>query len=152
MSLTKIVIDKDGAHSLIEIMLNAEIRLNEVPAGAAFPPGYLHTPIPIPSNAVSPNQWWLYTQWEPSAEDVGKEFEQVFQVYWPGGEKFAESRLPFKQNDDRMNQTSFYYLGFPVGQEGKLKLMTWIDHGGYRFSDITESYVLIKHTVIPAPK
>src|SRR5437879_5919714 len=99
----KIVIDKDGAHSLIEIMLNAEVRLTEVPLGATVSPGAVAAGIPIPQNAVAPTKWWLYTQWEPSPRDVGKTFEQVFQVYWPQGEKFAENRLGFVQKDDRMN-------------------------------------------------
>ena len=145
----KIVIDKEGAHSLIEIMLNAEIQLNQVTTDG------IQAQITVPTNAVSPTQWWLYTQWEPASEDVGKRFEQVFQIYWPEGEKFAENRLEFTQKDDRVNQTSFYYLGFPVGQQGKLRLVTWIDHAGLRFSDIIESHVLIKHkpvsTLSPGP-
>jgi hypothetical protein len=137
----KIIIDKDGSHSIIEIMLNAEVKLTLGPS--------VDTPVVIPPNAVSPTMWWLYTQWEPFSEDVGQDFEQVFQIYWPSGEKFAETRLPFTQKDERMNQSSFYFGGFPVGQEGKLRLVTWLDRQGHCVTEIIESFVFIKHTPIP---
>jgi hypothetical protein len=142
----KIIIDKDGAHSIIEVMLNAEVKMT-IATSLEGP----QIQAKIPPNALAPSMWWLYTQWEPSAEDVGQELEQVFQVYWPNGEKFTENRLRFKQQDDRMNQTSFYYGGFPVGQQGKLRLVTWIDREGQRVSEVNESFVLIKHTHVPDP-
>jgi hypothetical protein len=139
----KIIIDKDGAHSIIEIMLNAEVKMSM--ATSLDGP---QVPAVIPPNAIAPNMWWLYTQWEPSTADVGQGFEQVFQVYWPNGEKFIESRLPFTQKDDRMNQISFYIGGFPVGQQGRLRLVTWLDCQGHAASGITESFVSIQHTLV----
>jgi hypothetical protein len=140
----KVVIDKDGAHSLIEIMLNAEIH----PTLITQEKTEEGIPTSIPPNAVAPTQWWLYTQWEPTLTDVGKDFEQVFQVYWPNGDKFAENRLPFNLKDERMTQTSFSYVGFPVGQEGRLRLLTWLDQAGNRVTDLIESFVLMKHKPI----
>jgi len=145
VACNKIIIDKDGAHSIIEIMLNAEIRA----VRTAVVGNNNSTTIEIPPNAVSPQVWWLYTQWEPSSQDVGEDFEQVFQVYWPNGDKFAETRLQFNQKDDKMNQTSFFFGGFPLGQEGKLRLLTWLDHHGHS-SEVIESFVMIKHVRIPA--
>ena len=69
-------------------------------------------------------------------------------MYWPNGEKFAATKLPFVQNDDLMNQTSFYFGGFPVGQQGRLRLLTWLNRGG-KTSEVIETFVSVKHTPIP---
>jgi hypothetical protein len=135
----KIIIDKDGAHSLINVMLNAAIAVQRQEGGKPA------EQTEVPRNAVMPHQWWIYSLWRPSPEDVGASFEQVYQVYWPDGEKFAETRLAFEQKDATVQQTSFYFLGFPVGQEGQLRIVSWLDRGGHRVSDINEAWVRLEH-------
>src|SRR6266436_8603486 len=128
----RIIIDKQGAHSLINLMLNAEIQVPQQQQ--------------IPANAVVPNQWFIYTMWAPSAEDVGRKFEQVYQVYWPDGEKFSENRLEFTQPDESVQQVTLGLVGFPVGQAGKLRIVTWLDHGGHSVSEIIEASINVKHS------
>ena len=135
----RVIIDKDGAHSIINVMLNAEVSMDVVG------PSQMAQPMTIPPNAMTGTTWWLYTLWEPSGDDVGKDFEQVYQVYWPNGDKLLESRLSFTQKDDTMNQTTFYIAGFPVGQQGRVKILTWLDSQGHRVSDVVEGSVNIKH-------
>jgi len=130
----KIVIDKLGAHSLISVMSNADISI--VPA-----PG---TPEQIPPNAVTPREWWIFSMWEPSSEEAGKEFEQVFQVYWPNKEKLLEGRLGFKP-DERVQYTSYSVLGFPVGQQGKVRIVTWVEQQGSRITDIFDYHITVRH-------
>lgn len=138
----RVIIDKNGAHSLINIMLNAQLQ-----AGSEQ----------IPRNAVAPTQWVIYSMWIPSPEDVGQEFEQVYQVYWPDGEKFHESRLEFTQPNESVQQVTFTVLGLPVGQPGKLRIVTWLDKKGHRVSDIVETSINVTHLAqqtassIPAP-
>jgi hypothetical protein len=140
LACEKLIVDKDGAHSLINVMHSAAVVLQQQEIGE------VPQQIPIPSNAVMPNQWWIYSVWMPMPQDVGCSFEQVYQLYWPSGEKFAENRLPFTQKEDRMQQTSFYYVGFPVGQPGNLKIISWLDHEGHRVSDLVETFVRIEHS------
>jgi hypothetical protein len=145
LACEKLIVDKDGAHSLINVMHSAAVvlqpqKLGDVPQR-----------IPIPSDAVVPNQWWIYSVWMPSLQDVGGSFEQVYQLYWPSGEKFAENRLAFTQKDHRLQQTSFYYVGFPVGQPGNLRIVSWLDREGQRVSDIIETYVRIDHSSPESP-
>ena len=83
--------------------------------------------------------------WMPSGEDVGKDFEQVYQVYWPDGEKFVENRLEFTQPDETVQQVTLGVIGFPVGQVGKLRIVTWLDHHGHRVSDLIEAGINVKH-------
>jgi hypothetical protein len=138
----KIIIDKDGAHSLITVMIKAGIALRQEVAEDT----QKRIDIPIPDNAMIPSQWWIYSIWEPSSRDIGTSFEQVYQVYWPNGDKLAERRLQkFIQNDDTMMQTSFVFVGLPVGQVGKIKILTWLDSDGHRVSEIAETSIQIKH-------
>jgi hypothetical protein len=140
----KIIIDKEGAHSIINVMLNAQIFLQKTEPGKA-PEG-----VPLPSNAIAPIVWWVYTVWNPSIEDAGKTFEQVYQAYWPNGDKFMESRLPFTLKDDAPMQTTFHIGGFPAGQEGKVQVLTWLDSEGSRVSDIYDTFVRVQHrTTVP---
>lgn len=132
----RVIIDKQGAHSLINLMLNAELQTS---------------PEQVPRNAVAPTQWFIYTMWTPSAEDVGKRFEQVYQVYWPDGEKFTENRMEFTQPDESVQQVTFGFYGLPVGQAGKLRIVTWLDQeGGHRVTDIVETSIRVKHLPLQA--
>lgn len=135
----RVIIDKEGAHSIINVMVNAEVSMDVVGPNSA------PQRVPIPPNAVTGTMWWIYTLWEPSADDVGKSFEQVYQIYWPNGDKVLESRLSFTQKDDAMNQTTFYIAGFPVGQPGKVRISTWLDSQGHRVSELADVFVNIKH-------
>lgn len=138
----RVIIDKRGAHSLINLMLNAEIQ-----TGAE----------PIPRNAVGPAQWFIYSMWVPSPQDVGEKFEQVYQIYWPDGEKFSEHRFEFSQPDESVQQVTFGFYGLPVGQSGKVKIVTWLDKKGHRVSDVIETSINVKHVPqqatdsVPAP-
>lgn len=135
----KVIIDKQGAHSLINLMWNAEIQ----------------AAVQVPQNAVAPQQWFVYTTWVPVPEDVGRKFEQVYQIYWPDGEKFSENRLGFTQIDESVQQVSLSVMGFPVGQMGQLRIVTWLDHNGHRVTDLIETFIRVKHAAqqnaIPSP-
>lgn len=132
----KVIVDKREVHSLINLIQNVEIE----------------TSADIPKNAVGPNQWCIYTMWVPSAEDVGRKFEQVYQVYWPDGEKFYESRFEFTQSNEDIQQITFGLTGFPVGQSGRLRIITWLDRDGHRISEILETVINVKHIPQQAPR
>lgn len=145
LTCDKVIIDKDGAHSLINVLLNATVTMQE------NEPGQHPKDIEIPSNAVSPNQWWIYAQWEPSADDVGKSFKAVFQVLWPNGDNLVDGNLVFTQADQKTQQTTFYVGGFPVGQQGAIKVKTWLDSSeGHRVSDVIETHIHIEHRTAPS--
>jgi hypothetical protein len=139
LTCEKIIIDKEGAHSIINVMLNAEIVIQKIEASQS------PKQMAVPHDAVAPIVWWVYTVWHPSPEDAGKAFDQVYQAYWPNGDKFMESRLSFVLKDEGPMQTTFHIGGLPAGQVGKLKVLTWLDHQGHRVSEINEAYINIKH-------
>lgn len=144
LTCEKVIIDKQGAHSLINLMLNASIKLQEVTTAG----DETARDIQIPKNAFAPTQWWIYTQWEPSLDDIGKRFVQKYELYWPNGEKLPVNKgeLPFLQENDRLQQTTFFIGGFPVGQEGKVKIVTWLDSSeGKHVTPKMESHVYVEH-------
>jgi hypothetical protein len=144
LTCEKIIIDKEGAHSIINVMLNATVTFQQPQSSQPL------TDIAIPSNAVVPNQWWIYSLWNPSTEDLGVTFEQVYQVYWPGGEKMMERRLvPFTATD-KLQQTTFSIFGFPAGELGKVRVVTWLDSQGNRVSEISEIHINVDHAPLPA--
>lgn len=138
----RVIIDKNGAHSLINVMTMAAIS-----AEAGNPP----VPVALPPTAVSPQPWWIFTQWMISSADVGKEFVQHYQVLWPNGEKFAESKLPFVQQNDKPQQTTFFIYGLPVGQKGFIKIFTWLESDEKVVSEKLETYVEITYGEDPTP-
>ena len=137
----KVIIDKGGAHSLINLMTAAYIS-----AETGNPP----SPVVLPSNAVSPQAWWIYTQWLVSDEDIGKRFEQHYEVFWPNGDKFASSKLEFAQPNDQTQQTTFFIVGMPVGQQGNVRVVTWLESDGRRVTEQIQALLKINHGEPPA--
>jgi hypothetical protein len=136
----KVIIDQRGTPSIITVMQNAHIG----------PIAGVEGLQEIPPNAVLPLQWAIFSVLEPSADEVGSTFEQVYQVYWPNEEKFTEGRATFKP-DDNWQYNSCQLLGFPAGQVGNVRIITWVDHEGHRITDIVEFNVRVKHGAPPQP-
>ncbi len=136
----KVIFDKRDVPSLITLIQNIELGMNQADGTSAD----------IPRNAVFPKEWFIYTRWQSFDEDVGKNFEQVFQVFWPDGEKFVEQRVTLKPivKDDDIQQSSLQLGGLPGGQVGLVDILTWLDSEGSRVTDIAKCSVRIKH--IPA--
>ncbi len=135
----RVIVDKIGAHSLINIMQNVQVQ--GVPKG----PSQTLLPTPaVPTNTVLSNLWFIFSMWKPSAEDIGKTFEQVHQVFWPDGTKFNEGKLQFKP-DENMQQNSYGLVGFPVGQPGPLRIVTWVEDNGKRITDVLDYEIRVKH-------
>lgn len=143
LACEKLIIDKSGTHSIINVMTHADVKTQEMQPGGG--PQEVASP---PADAVAPIQWWIYTLWDPSPGDVQRSFEQVYQAYWPNGDKVLEARLPFVLSDDRMQQSSFSFVGLPVGQQGKVRIVTWLDADGQRVSDLSETYIRISHNTL----
>lgn len=129
----KIIIDRTtGGHSLIGIMISAEAR-------------FAGTPPALPPNAVVPNMWFVYAMWETSTEDIDRPCEQVLEVDWPNGERFIHNRLSFTPDKTLRVQNSVGMVGFPLGQNGDLRIRAWIEREGESVSSVAEYQVSVKH-------
>ena len=138
LACEKVIIDNKNAHSLIEIMTNADIQ-------AVVSPEVDPQQAMMPANAVLPKEWFIFSIWQQSDAEIGKSFEQVVQVYWPNNEKFVEGRLSFRPVDAKAQYNSIRLLGFPAGQEGKIKVLTWVEHEHSRITEVFDYFITIKH-------
>lgn len=143
LTCEKVIIDKEGAPSL-NVMTSAKIKVQ------AAEDGKIEERFQVPANAMMPLQWFIYTRWNPAQEDIGKDFEQVYQIFWPNGEKLSEYSLPFKQTNDKVQRTSYSIVGFRVRQKGTLKVITWLNSEGQRISSEAETYMYIEHEPVSA--
>jgi hypothetical protein len=82
--------------------------------------------------------------WKASSDEVGKKVEQVYQIYWPSGEKFSEENVEFVV-DSTIQQITLDLVGFPAGQPGDLRVVTWLFNMGDRVSDIVETSIHVTH-------
>jgi hypothetical protein len=137
----KVILDNRGAPSLITIMQNAHID--------AIPGAQREQ---VPANAVIPKDWFIFSAWSPSAEDVGKEYEQITHVYWPNEQVFTETKTKFAvSREDDYQYNTILLMGFPIGQQGTLKITARIHHGGLPVTDLISFDLRIKHGPPPPP-
>jgi hypothetical protein len=133
----KVIIDRVGAHSLIALMSKIDIAITPPPD---------MTSSQLPANAIAPKEWFVFSMWEPENGDFGKDFEQIIEVYWPNEEKILSGKLKFKPEPNGGNQLLSYSIsGFPVGQQGKVKVLTWLERHSNRVTEPFPYYVSVAH-------
>jgi hypothetical protein len=135
----KVIFDNRGAPSLLTILQNAHI--NALPGAQ---------PQAIPENAVMPKEWFVFSAWVPSSEEMGKRYEEVCQVYLPNQEKFTETRTEFISKE-RWQYNAIQFMGLPVGREGDIRIIIWLDLDGHRVTELIEYNFRINHGPAPPP-
>jgi hypothetical protein len=145
----RVIFDKRETPSLISLIQNMDVAFELTAEGQKIDP----------KKIVFPKEWVLYSRWESSGEDVGKIFEQTWQIHWPDGEKFAEHKMMLKPvtQGDNINQSYVQLSGLP-GQPGVIKISTWLSHESQQVSEVFIVHVTLRHipfpegmTVVPAP-
>jgi hypothetical protein len=115
----KVIQEQSGPASLISLF--SEVH-------AVLPPEVES----VPSNAVVPREWFIFTSWEQQPEDKGKEYREVIELIYPDGTVFAkpiEIKFVF-QPDKSHHQTAANVLGFPIGQRGVFTVKMRLETGG----------------------
>jgi hypothetical protein len=83
-----------------------------------------------PTNAVMPKEWAIYSKWNLEPEEYGKNYTSNIKIYWPDGTLFSEATLdavqPTKDGMAFINRMN----GFPVGQDGKLRILQTLESDG----------------------
>jgi hypothetical protein len=86
---------------------------------------------PIPSNAVAPKEWAIFSAWDCDPEDAGRSFEVCTEVLYPDKSVFgsvARQRLNIEAS--KRAQHVVKIMGFPIGQSGFYTVRTWIEENG----------------------
>lgn len=132
----KVLQDARSGHSLINVFNELKIQV---------PPN-----TELPSDAVIPKEWAIFTKWELDAEDEGKECASVLRILWPDGKVWAEQTLsapPTKGVLSFMVQLQ----GFPFGQNGKLRVVNSLRSGDFPIStsDMHIGVIVTKDLITP---
>jgi hypothetical protein len=143
LACEKVIIDKADVPTVIGVM-------EGVSAALVLPPGAQRPS--VPRDAVAPKPWVIFTVWESSKEELGKTFHQKNEIVLPDNLPLEQMKgeLPFIAKEP----LNFNYVNvqvFPVGLEGKLSVVVWLesDNGKVVFPK-TAYPVLVKY--VPAPE
>lgn len=126
----KVIQDQESGNSLISLFHAIHVSL---PVGAETPP----------HDAVIPRQWAIFGTWELSPEEEGSHLTGVFEVFWPDGRVFTTMGL---ETADLARSGVAFILrlhGFPLGQNGDLRITHWLERDGAQMSEKSETQVTV---------
>lgn len=102
--------DAAGPATLISLFSKLYVRAQSAALGE---------PASIPSDAVLPRPWAIYTEWETEPGDENKRYQLLAQVLYPDGKPFGEpARVPVNVKPNRRSQVVVNVPVFPIGQQG----------------------------------
>jgi hypothetical protein len=82
----------------------------------------------IPSNAVAPREWAVFSAWDIEPGDEERKFMVCTQIFYPDDSPFGPtSKIPLKVDAGKRSQNVLRITGFPIGQVGFYKVRTWIE-------------------------
>jgi hypothetical protein len=84
----------------------------------------------VPSNAVIPKEWAVFSKWRLEPDEYGKEYTSRIEIYWPDGAEFTKASVvaqqPTKDGMAFINRMN----GFPVGQDGEIRVLQFLESSG----------------------
>jgi hypothetical protein len=114
----KVIIGQDGVASLIGLF-----------SKIIFSPNAEN--IEIPSNAVAPKQWSVFSSWDIDPGDENKEWFFCLRMSYPNGNQFGETfRIMIKVEANKRCQVNAEIAGFPIGDAGPYTVSCWIEESG----------------------
>jgi hypothetical protein len=82
----------------------------------------------IPSNAVVPKEWAIFSAWDIESGDENRKFVVCTQIFFPDESPYGPtSRIPLKVVKGMRSQNVLRINGFPIGQAGFYIVRTWIE-------------------------
>jgi hypothetical protein len=122
----KVITDASGVPSLIGLF-------NKITAATA--PG-----AEIPASAVAPKEYAIFTSWDVEPSDIGKEYTELYEMFYPDGSQFGErNRLKVAMGHGKRSNCSANAYALPIGQAGLYTVRTWLedDQGRVIFEPIS---------------
>jgi hypothetical protein len=102
--------DPTQGHSLIGVFHEIKIQ---IPSNAPE----------LPNNAIVPREWAIFSKFELDPDEEGKNYSMTTQFYWPDGSEFANQVLVAAQPTKNGMAFISRFQGFPMGQNGTLKVI-----------------------------
>jgi len=98
----------DGPATVVSIFESMKFRLQDAP---------------LPERAIAPNQWAVFTMWEPEPGETGETFTQVVRVFAPDGSLFFENEhTVFIPPEFIQMRVKINIQTLPVWQPGKVHI------------------------------
>jgi hypothetical protein len=96
-------------HSLIGMFHHLKVRVSETAE--------------VPPNALLPMEWAIFTKWLLEPTESERKIKQVVEMFWPNGDPASKNEITVAEIID--NQTAFIFrnIGFPMGQNGAIKII-----------------------------
>lgn len=98
----------------------------------------------VPTNAIMPKEWAIFLKWDLTPEEQGKQYSAVIEILWPDGTPFAKQPLPAAQLAARDLVFVFKLVGFPMGQNGFLKITASLESDGQPVFAPTSTFVNVE--------
>lgn len=112
----KVIIDGGGVASLIGLF-------NKITAST--PTGATE----IPTNAVAPKEYAVYTSWDLEPADHDKQYNQIFEILYPNGAHFGEgTTVRINMGTGKRAQSITTLNALPIGQVGVYTVRTWLEN------------------------
>jgi hypothetical protein len=84
--------------------------------------------IKIPTNAVYPKEWAIYSSWDVEPGDEKRNYMICTQMYYPDHSPFGPvSKNALKMKENERAQNILRIMGFPIGQRGMYTIETWLE-------------------------
>jgi hypothetical protein len=96
-------------HSLIAVFHNVGIRV---------PPEN-----EVPSNALLPKEWAVFSKWAMSPEEATKQYSLHFEAYWPDGTLLVSQDVISRPIVGKDIAFIIRNSGFPIGQNGIVRIV-----------------------------
>jgi hypothetical protein len=125
----KVIVDAKGIPSLINLFQRMDLQLQDTP---------------LPEDAIAPGRWAIFSVWQLTAGEVGKDFIQHTRINKPDGTIFSEFSQPFRVESeiDMQAKTFVEIMGIPVGKQGRIQILTWLAGAE---DDIHECHFYVQH-------
>jgi hypothetical protein len=108
--------------------------------------------VEIPSNAVGPKEWAIFSMWDAEPGDENKSYILCTAVSYPDGSQFgptSKTRIPITLG--QRSQMVIRALGFPLGQQGVYTVHVWLELENERVGNEIYFGIEVQHLVqVPA--
>jgi hypothetical protein len=143
LACEKPIIDKGDVPTLVAIMQGVSAAL-VLPEGVERPP--------IPRDALAPKPWSIFTIWQTEGNEIGKTFHQKNEIVLPDDLPLAQLSGDLKFVARELLNFNYVNLqGFPVGLEGKVNVVVWLENEAGAVVQAKTNYpILVKY--VPAPE
>jgi hypothetical protein len=101
----RVLSDPTFGNSLIAVFHEILIKL---------PPG-----TEVPSNAMVPRDWTIFSKYELEPSEENKDYSAVTKIFWPNGDLFAELGIAAAKPTKNGMAFAIRLQGAPLGQNGR---------------------------------